>query len=187
MPVFARFHSKHGTGKLHKKVDPTSIKKYQNILPEQLLQLWQEHGWQSYAQGFLRTVDPDDYQTTIQDWSWLVSSKAVLFLITGMGDFFAWDNFEAYYVGVNYGWKKELTGNIRILFDFSLQRDDYLEEGLNSDVYKKALPKLGAPKVDECYAFVPAMALGGSGEANTLQKVKLREHLAFLAQLHQPS
>jgi hypothetical protein len=33
------------------------------------------------------------------------------------------------------------------------------------------------------YGFVPAIALGGPGTLNTLQKVKTIEHLTFLSQL----
>jgi hypothetical protein len=52
-------------------------------------------------------------------------------------------------------------------------------------IYLDTLPlhRLGSPERDECYAFASALALGGAGTSDTLQKVKLREHLAFLASL----
>jgi hypothetical protein len=49
--------------------------------------------------------------------------------------------------------------------------------------YRQALPRLGPPARDEVYAYVPTLALGGAEDASALQKVKLREHLSFLAQL----
>jgi hypothetical protein len=51
------------------------------------------------------------------------------------------------------------------------------------DLFEEALKKLGPLKPDEMYGFVPAIALGGPGTLNTLQKVKTIEHLTFLSQL----
>ncbi|WP_442787264.1 T6SS immunity protein Tdi1 domain-containing protein [Flavobacterium suncheonense] len=39
-------------------------------------------------------------------------------------------------------------------------------------------------EADECYTFVPALALGGDEKITNLQKVKIKENLEILAQLH---
>jgi len=59
----------------------------------------------------------------------------------------------------------------------------YWDNALDRPTYRQARRRLGAPTRDEVYAYVPALALGGSEDVAILQKVKLREHLSFLAQL----
>ena len=49
----------------------------------------------------------------------------------------------------------------------------------------KAIEKYGSLNYDECYTFVPALALGGDEKIGNLQKVKIKENLEILAQLHQ--
>ncbi|HSI56362.1 MAG TPA: T6SS immunity protein Tdi1 domain-containing protein [Ideonella sp.] len=46
-----------------------------------------------------------------------------------------------------------------------------------------ALRKLSRPKAEEIYGFVPALALGGPSKFENLEKLKIVEHLVFLAQL----
>jgi integrase/recombinase XerD len=59
----------------------------------------------------------------------------------------------------------------------------HLRDGKGAKDRYAALPILGPPQRDECYGFHPAIALGGPGAADTWKRVKLREHLALLAQL----
>lgn len=57
------------------------------------------------------------------------------------------------------------------------------EKILRVSLYQEAVARLGPPARDECYAFEPALALGGPGTADTLRRVAVREHLGILAQL----
>lgn len=52
-----------------------------------------------------------------------------------------------------------------------------------SDYFTSALERLGPLAPGEIYGYFPSMRIGGSGEADTMRKVKLVEHLLFLAQL----
>lgn len=54
---------------------------------------------------------------------------------------------------------------------------------LDRDHYRQALPVLGKPAPDECYGYFPPQRLGGDGTPGTLRRVKLREHLDYLAGL----
>jgi len=67
---------------------------------------------------------------------------------------------------------------------FTLLCDPEIREKiLRAPLFEKALPLLGSPSRDECYAFEPALALGGSGDLETIRRVKMREALGVLAQL----
>ena len=54
---------------------------------------------------------------------------------------------------------------------------------LKASLFERARELLGPPERDECYAFEPALALGGPGTLETIRRVQLREHLGILAQL----
>jgi hypothetical protein len=45
------------------------------------------------------------------------------------------------------------------------------------------LKRLGRLRFDQCYAFEPVLALGGTGEAETTKIVKIREYLGILSQI----
>ena len=42
--------------------------------------------------------------------------------------------------------------------------------------------RLDEPAFDECFGYVPLLALGGPETADHLEKVKLREHIALISQ-----
>ncbi|WP_420912016.1 T6SS immunity protein Tdi1 domain-containing protein [Listeria cornellensis] len=48
---------------------------------------------------------------------------------------------------------------------------------------KKQLKKLGTPAYDECFGYVPLLALGGAEKVENLQKVKLKEHILLISAL----
>ncbi|WP_324604070.1 T6SS immunity protein Tdi1 domain-containing protein [Paenilisteria weihenstephanensis] len=52
--------------------------------------------------------------------------------------------------------------------------------------YQEAVKKLGTPAYDECFGYVPLLALGGSEKMENLQKVKLKEHILLISALAGP-
>lgn len=53
---------------------------------------------------------------------------------------------------------------------------------LRKELFDEAKRRLGACKPTECYGFVPALALGGSEDADSVQRVDWRVHQAILLQ-----
>lgn len=173
---------KHGSPSNCRQAAPAVIKKYQNQLPALLIDLWQQQGWCSYGQGLIWLVNPEDFKDLIVDWLGS-DKKAVVFARTAFGQMFVWLEEKAQFVDVHYSTIAPITKKIEILFNYTLCQDSYLEKVLDKELFDEVLPKLGPLNYDQCYGFVPALALGGPGTADTVQKLKLREHLAILAQL----
>jgi hypothetical protein len=160
-----------------------AIEQYADRLPGILIDHWKEQGWCGYVKGLLWLVNPQDFEDAVEDWVAEQDRPAVVFARTAFGDLFVWANNQVYFLSVHHGWFEDITDDMEIFFNGILCDKQYLDKGLRGKLFRKALPKLGAPEPDECYAFVPALALGGSEDAGSLQRVKLREHLAVLAQL----
>jgi hypothetical protein len=159
------------------------IDRYAARLPAPLIGHWRDAGWCGYAGGLIWVVNPLGFEDVLVEWGDLFAGDALVFARTAFGNLFVWQDGKVHFASIHYGWKKSLTDNVEIFFEVLLCDDRYVAEGLDGRLYWKALPRLGRPAADECYAFVPALVMGGPGTAETLHRVKLREHLGFLAQV----
>ena len=67
-------------------------------------------------------------------------------------------------------------------FDFFFDdiTDGELDNKLSIKQYKAAIKKLGDLEYDECFGYVPLLALGGKESVDNLKKVKIREHIAMI-------
>lgn len=61
--------------------------------------------------------------------------------------------------------------------------DEYVYENFDLDLYREAIAKYGQLAYDECFGFVPLLALGGFKDVAHLQKVKVLEHIYLMYQL----
>ena len=54
------------------------------------------------------------------------------------------------------------------------------EEFFTIEQYDEAVEKYGELEYDECFGYVPLLALGGNESVNNLKKVKMKEHIALI-------
>lgn len=181
MSIFSDFLQAHGPAAEAQSVPAETIARYRGLLPEDLLAFWQEVGWCAFGEGLLWVVDPEQLADPLAEW--LGHREALAFLRTAFGDVLFWHEGQVYYLDVLYQRVHHLTGRMDILFEVTLCDERYWDNVLDRPTYRQAQRRLGAPTCDEVYAYVPALALGGSEDPTTLHKIALREHLIFLAQL----
>ena len=185
MSVFEEFLEVQGPAIDCTPVAEEMIARYANVLPEQLLDHWREMGLCGYDNGMLWVVDPDDLREPLAEWLGSNAADAYPIVRTALGDIIFWKNDAAFYLNVLNG-RGEVTrivDDIEVLFFYTLCSAEFLDKGLGRDMFREALPRLGRLGPDECYTFMPALALGGSFKAEKLQRVKLRENLSILAGL----
>lgn len=182
MTAFSEFNKKHGAGTSCTPAPQDIIDTYQNRLPAPLLKEWQESGWCSYSKGLIWLVNPSDFREVVEDWL-DPSEDALVFGRTAFGDLFLWRNNEVQFFSTQYAKIVNLTGDITLFFEYSLCSKIFLNDALDHKLFLKALKQLGQLEQDECYGFEPVLALGGSGEIDTVRKVKLREYLGLLSQV----
>lgn len=65
---YAFFLEKIGLAIERHEVPVSSIAKYKNKLPDQLLDYWEEYGWSGYANGAFWTVNPQNYEYLLKSW-----------------------------------------------------------------------------------------------------------------------
>lgn len=174
-------------------VDKAFIAKYANIAPKELVTLWQEVGLGIFCNGVFRIVSPDDYQDFVDTY---IEDKeryfeySLPFMTTAFGDVFVWvkDIFQnreyAIFINVRSGNWSIITSRIDLLFSLYMADEKWLKKFFDLKVtdFSKLTDKLGIPKVDECFGYVPALALGGSKSLKNVQIVKMLPYIDIIAQ-----
>lgn len=190
---FEYFMQTMGPAILQRHVPRSTVERFRNKLPNQLLEYWQEHGWCGYANGLFWTVDPQEYEPVVKAWiggtSLMDKDTYHIIARSAFGELYFWgertgDSLKVFAPGSYCFPRKamyeesELNFGLRIFFS-----NRGREENDFGDLFTPALKKLGPLAHDEMYGFVPALTLGGSSDLARVQKVKAVEHLVFLAQL----
>lgn len=174
------------------------LAQFEGKLPRRLLDYWAEHGWGAFGQGLFWLVNPADYEDLLQIWCDNLVNREGAYVIgrSAFGSLIVWKKGHGEFLRVEplehtiytYAPDKHVKAGRE---DFSLgvfisQIDlDMLdfEDESEKPLFKRAVKNLGVVQSDEMYALEPALSLGGSAQLASLVKVKLEEHLHFLAEL----
>jgi len=156
------------------------------LLPPEMLAVWQDYGFGTFRDGYLKIVNPDDFSELLAETYRLVSVPAaappIVLFATAMGDLLLWEDGFLMRVDYRHG-ETEIIGQSLNLF-FKNHADDYnLQQRLRWEPYPAARARLGMPAFDECFGYVPLLALGGPETVDHLEKVKLREHIYLISQV----
>ncbi|WP_064791375.1 GAD-like domain-containing protein [Shewanella woodyi] len=204
---FDNFYNFAGFGPAVKSKQPTAedLNIFEDKLPARLLEYWQEYGFCGWGEGIFWTVNPDDYKDILTQWLsgtvfeqreldgidkyyvvgrsafgklyiWGETSGASLDIVTNFSMIFPSDQSE----------KLKTIGAEKLIEKFysSKRKSNMEEQDLDEHpLFERAMAKLGPLEADEMYGFVPALAIGGAPKLENLQKVKVLEHLTFLADL----
>ena len=184
MPGFPVFRETHGSNRILAPpvTDERTLVRYRDRLPSSLLEEWRISGWAGFQQGFLWLTDPSVLEPGVRPWK--LERPALCFGRTAFGDLFLWDGGAVQGLFVHEGSLQRMTDSFDMFFELSLCDDDFLEDVLDKAMFEDALERLGPLTSGEMYTFVPAPALGGEKSVDSLQKVKMREQLLLLSQLH---
>ena len=163
-------------------------------MPKELIEVWRKYGFGSLLNGYLKIVNPEDYkevlvESYIQTEDEPIEFTSVIFA-TGIGDLLIWEYVDEEYgnlVLLNYrkGKYSIIDSSLEFFFD-DLQSKSYLEKYLDWNPYTDATEKLGIVSYEECFGYVPVLALGGKEKVENLQKVKLKEQIYIITDLVGP-
>jgi hypothetical protein len=184
--AFQEFIEKYGLPCDHIPVTDNELVNYQNLLPESLLDFWQRFGFGSYADGLLWIHSPNTFEDVIEEWTGLPPDQTALIFRSSFGNFCIWKKNRAYLIDVHFGRISQISQSIEFLFNYLLCREQFLKDVLISGLHQQSVAKLGALSVDECFTFVPAKALGGSGKLDDVQRVSMQEQLLLLSKIVGP-
>lgn len=165
----------------HSKVPDDVIEKYKDKIPPQLLEIWQDYGFGSFANGYMKIINPDDYMGILEE-SYFASDDSIPLFSTGLADVITWQGGD--YLGLI---KYRKSDAIIYPFEFEDFIVDFYDEDnvefIDSGQYSKAVQLLGKPEYDECFGYVPLLALGGSEKAEKLKIFKILPHIDLITQV----
>ena len=191
--VYSIFLESIGDPMFRQEVPPTSIDRYRDILPEQLLELWAEHGWCGYGEGIFWLVNPQEYEGVLANWldnSELKESDTYHVIARrAFGDLYLWGKRTGPSLCIFSNVSRYTHDPVERLpqamnrafqaFLLSLDRE-YLDF---DDLFEAARKKLGNLNHDEIYGFTPTLLFGGRPNLDHIEKLKATEHLTFLSQV----
>ncbi|MEH7294599.1 GAD-like domain-containing protein, partial [Priestia megaterium] len=53
----------------HNKVPSELIEKYKNMVPKEIIDLWQDYGFGTFMAGYFKSVNPEEYIDILQESS----------------------------------------------------------------------------------------------------------------------
>lgn len=163
-------------------VDDELIQKYKDLLPPEIISLWQNHGFGTFHNGYFKVIDPDDYQALLES-SYFNGNNAIAIFATAFGDLLVWeDNEYVAMVKYRYGDFDDITSGLDH-FEETILDEELAAEFYTFKKYNAAVKKHGYLEYDECFGYVPLLALGGKESVNNIKKVKMREHIALIASI----
>lgn len=158
------------------------VQKYKSVLPDGLIEIWQNCGRGSLLDGYLRIINPDEYHALLKK-TYFRGEISIPILITAFGDIITIE--EGQYIGM----VKYKNGNCTIIaksferFMKNITDEYFLEKYFQIPHFIEAVKKLGKLEYDECFGYVPLLGLGGSEKIDNLSIVKIKEHIEIIAQL----
>ena len=180
--LLARFPAHH----VVEKPSPEFVDRYRNAVPPELVEVWEQYGFATFCDGYLKVVNPDNYADLLADTYQLTSTPTpappVVLFATAMGDLLVWELDCLSILNYRNGTTDVVAQNFKVFFR-NLAYDSFLSKTLHWEPYPAARDRLGEPAFDECFGYVPLLALGGPETVDHLEKVKLREHIALIGQL----
>ncbi|MEZ0611149.1 GAD-like domain-containing protein [Fibrella sp. WM1] len=189
--MFEKFFEKYPLYHIVKKPTEQQIDSYRNVLPSAIITIWQEYGYGIFADGYLRFINPDDWTEFVKKYIENTGYEYIPIAVSAFGDLFVWktkkEGFLELYDFRHGDFKTVSTSTgLDILFDMDFLDDSFIWDELNASNYKSIKVKLGTPNYDQCYGYVPLLALGGRESIEHIQIVDLRVHMELMAQVSGP-
>ncbi len=155
---------------------------YTGRLPIELINVWKRYGFGTFYNNYLKIINPNDFKELLKE-SYFRANEAIPIMATSFGDIITWE--ENRYIGLI----RYRKGTFNIIssgsdYFFNDLKDEYfVSKYLDKSQYESAVELYGTPEFDECFGYVPLLGLGGSEKVESLEKVKIKEHIELITLL----
>lgn len=165
-------------------VDTLLIREYKDRLPQEIITIWEKYGFGSFMNGYLKVINPNDFIKLLED-SYFLGNVSIPIFTTAFGDVITWRNNRFLDIVLyRYGENDVMLEGMDFFFDLLCDEpDEFINDFFTIEKYNKAVKMHGQLAYDECFGYVPLLALGGKEVTQNLKKVKIREHIALITAL----
>ena len=181
--MFDIFFEKYPDYSTVQKPTEEVVAEFKGKLPDELLDFWNVYGFGTFMKGYLKVVDPSEFQVVFNE-GYDNKDGEIVFAVTGLGDFLTWtgDAIRAVYFKSGYESIIESGDDMEWFFNMDLADEGFLRDNLDDKNYLDVKSKSGNLEFDECFGYLPLLGLGGPENADNLQKVKIKEHISLIVQ-----
>ena len=155
----------------HAPVPREIVDEYRGRVPDELIEVWENYGYGTFGEGFLRIIDPKLYEAEVGDCIGKTQGDgiAIPVMTTGLGDLITWEpsvGFIAimYRLGDTQALGRTFEGLILFL------EDEILLEDLKAEIFPEAVAAHGELPYDQSFIFVPLLSMGGEAKVENLHK-----------------
>lgn len=190
MNLFENFLRKYPPSDTLVRPSEGVLNRFRDLLPAELLDLWQAYGFGNYGNGLLKVIDPTFYTfytDNLSAWLGVNNPARIPIMVTGFGNIF-------YYRRLN-----DTQNDVALLdihhrhtnvcaYSFSefvqlLSDDAAADTLLDKELFIQAFEKCGPLSDKEIFFFVPALAFGGSESVDSVEKGDGAVHQRLLFEL----
>ena len=91
--------------KKEKDMPKEVIERYRNLVPKEMIEIWEKYGLGSFLNGYLRVINPDDYKELVEE-TYFSGKKSIPLFTTAFADVITWQ--ENRYIGIIFYKEEEL-------------------------------------------------------------------------------
>ena len=170
------------------KPDEELLRFAEEMLPPEIVYLWQSYGFGDYGNGILKVVDPRDYMENLYDWLGKVDYSRIPLFVTAFGDILYYRKLkdgenDIALLDIHYRSSDVFGYRWETFFECVLSTKEALRRFLREALFREAVEKFGPLKHEEIFYFAPALALGGGESLKFLRKGNGFVHQKVLLQL----
>lgn len=158
----------------HGPVEPEVIEAYRDRVPAELVEIWEQYGYGTFGEGFVRIINPALYEGAIGDCIGKTQGDgiAIPVMVTGLADLITWEPSIRGLVALLFRENRGTgLGAARTFLDLTyMDGGEHLSDTLSWDLFPDAVAAHGELPFDESFVFVPLLSLGGNATVENLHK-----------------
>ena len=186
--LITNFVKEYAPGKELGKPDETLLEFAKQMLPPEIVYLWNEYGFGDYGDGLIKVVDPRDYMDSLYSWLGSQDFHKIPIMVSAFGDIFYYrklenDENDVSLLDIHYRRIDVCTYSYEEFFEKYILHPEIKEKVLRKSLFDQAVEKLGSLKYNEAFFFVPALVLGGGEDIKHVSKGDAFTHQHLLLEL----
>ncbi len=161
-------------------VDEKLISQYEEKLPQKIIYIWKNYGLGTFYNGYLKIINPNEYKELIEK-TYFQGNVSIPIFATAFGDIITWEKNQ--FIGIikyRYGENDVISDGFDFFYE-DLLDGEFDDTDFNIKKYKEALNKYGMLEYDECFGYVPLIAMGGKESVENIKKAKIKEHISLIS------
>lgn len=186
----SKFIEKFRPGENLQKTDEEILNFGRQMLPKDIIQLWEEYGFGEYGNGLIKVVDPREYMNSLYMWLGQKDFNKIPIIVTAFGDIFYYRKLEdnendISLLNIHYRKIEVCTYSYQEFFENYILDENIIKNVLREDLFKQAVEELGKLEYKDIFFFTPALVLGGEEDIKYLKKGNGSVHHQVLLQIGQ--